>query len=359
MDRRPECFTIIRALVAIAVAMSVPLSHAAQPIEVQDAWLKRDCMDKGNSDRLISKDEFEACVRKQIELLPPLDKNRRELFGEQYNPRKYIECRTSPGNRANSACDVYILRRREWPEYWPPGAKRIKWPEAPKESVYRKGMTSKEYWEALCKAEAGEFIYEIAKDVEGFLLIRPRAAETDYVLRDKFVIEDAYGALEFYSTVRERRPGVFFVDRSKNTYRYVEAIVAGPTGTVQRVRHEADLNKLAEYLKTRVNETWGEEVFSQIVEVPAFTSRYGLTWRGIRRDQDIELGVSGGELAIVDLLTGATVALRRGFALDPYGNRGAKNDRWWLASSGCPHLRREFLTLTAFVRKALPPKGLQ
>ena len=324
-----------------------------------DVWLKRNCMDKGTADHPTSAKEFDACVRKLIEPLPALDKNRRELFGEKYDPPKYVECRTRPGNRNNSACNVYILRRREWPEYWPEGAKRNKWPEPPKESVYRKGMTPKEYWQALCKAEAGEFIYKEVKSVDGFLLIRPRGPETDNVFQDKFVVEDAYGALEFYSSGRERRPGVFFIDRSGESYRYVESVITVPLETMRRVRHEVDPVKLSEFLKSKPNGTWGEEDYSRIIEVTAFLSQYGLTWRGIRRDKDIDLGISGGELVILDLTSGETIALRRGFALDPYASRGERARRWWFGSSGCPHLRREFLTLTSFVRRALPPKSYQ
>jgi hypothetical protein len=44
-------------------------------------------------------------------------------------------------------------------------------------------------------------------------------------------------------------------------------------------------------------------------------SRYGITWRGIRRPFDRELGVAGGELAVVDLKTGEILGLRRGFVL--------------------------------------------
>jgi hypothetical protein len=173
------------------------------------------------------------------------------------------------------------------------------------------------------------------------------------------VIEDAYGALEFYSTEREKRPGLFFIDRSRDSYNYVESLIAMPPGGFQMVRHEADLVKLADFLKTRANESWGEDAFSRVVEVAASKSKYGLTWRGIRREHDINLGVSGGELAIVDFATGQTIALRRGFALDPHAHRGTTNQRWWLGSSGCPHARREFLTLTSFVRKALPPRGVR
>jgi hypothetical protein len=358
MNCKSDYLAIIRVLLAIAMIIALPRPGAAQVIDVKEAWLKRNCQDKGTGDHPISKKEFEACVRKLAEPLPPLDNTRRELFGEKYDPRKYVECRINTYH-ANSACDVYILRRREWPEFWPDGAKRIKWPEAPKQNVYRKGMTSKEYWEALCKVEAGEFIYKTVNNVDGFMLVRPRAAETDQVLQDKFVVEDAYGFLEFYSTEREKRPGLFFIDRSKDSYRYVETASAEPSGKLRRIRHEADLAKLAAYFKSKPNEQWGEDQFSRVFDVAAFESRYGLTWRGIRRDNDIELGVSGGELAIVDLVTGETLALRRGFALDPYANRGAQSQRWWLGSSGCPHQRREFSTLTGFVRRVLRPKSFE
>src|SRR5262249_39326701 len=138
VNHKGSSFSIIQVLLPVAFAIAVPCSSAAQSIDVKAAWLKRNCHDKGTADHPLANVEYEACLRKLVEPLPPLDKNRREFFGEQYNPPKYIECKTRPGNRNNSACNVYILRRREWPEFWPPGAEKISWPEAPKESVYRK-----------------------------------------------------------------------------------------------------------------------------------------------------------------------------------------------------------------------------
>lgn len=350
-----------RASAFVALSFAVLLSCwsiGARSFEVEKAWLDRNCLDKGTGDHPLLGSEFEACLRKKIESLPPLDKSRREFFGEQYDPNKYVECRLRPHGRNDSACDVYTLRRRVWPEYWPEDAKRVTWPEAPKESVYRRGMTPKQYWEALCKAEAGEFIYKPVKDVEGFLLIRPRAAETDIAMKDKYVVEDAYGLREFYSRAREKRPGVFFLDRSEKTYRYVEAPVVTSTGERKLVRHEADISKLLDLRRRKAKEQWGEKDFSTIVEVNTFSSRYGLTWRGIRRERDVEFGISGGELAVVDLQTGETLAIRRGFALDPYSAKGANEQRWWLSSAGCPVMARDFLTLTNFMRRVLLPERL-
>jgi hypothetical protein len=259
------------ALLTVLGCLAATPSAAEQRIEVKEVWLKRNCLDKGTGDHPLIGPEFEACLRKKIEPLPPLDKSKREFFGERYDPKRYVACRLRPGGRNDGACDVYVLRRREWPEYWPEGAKRIKWPEAPKESVYRRGMSPKQYWEALCKAEAGEFIYKTVKDVEGFLLIRPRGAETDIAMRDKYVIEDAYGLREFYSRAREKRPGVFFLDRSESTYRYVEAPIFGPAGERKLVRHEADIAKLSDLRKQKANEKWGEEDFSG--DVPEIVER--------------------------------------------------------------------------------------
>jgi hypothetical protein len=351
-------FCSLACAVSVAIVLAVPQVSLAQPVEVREASLKRNCLDKGTSDRPLVGQEFEACLRKQIEGLPALDTTRHEHFGERYDPQKYVECRLQPGNRNSSACNVFILRRREWPEYWPGNAVRPKWPEAPKASVYREGMKPREYWEALCKAEAGEFIHKTVVDVEGFLLVRPRGAETDDAMQDKYVIEDAYGLLEFGYPNREKRPGVYFLSKSRPTYRYVEGGVTTRTGADVRVRHEIDFSRLAELRRLRPDGVWGEKQFTKLVNVETFSSRFGIAWRGISRENDFEMGISGGELAAFDLTSGELVALRRGFALDPYAARGVMDRRWWLSSSGCPVMARESLTLRAFVHKALPPKAI-
>jgi hypothetical protein len=327
-------------------------AQRAASIDIPAKWVEQRCMLRSLSD-----EKFRACVERLIEGLPKLDPAKREHFGQAYDPREYVRCRMKL-ERNQTDCEHFILRRREWPEYWPENAKRITWPDSPKESVYRRGMKPKEYWEALCKAEAGEFIYKTVKDVEGFLLVRPRSAETDDAMRDKYVIEDAYGLREFYSTSLKARPGISFLDRSSKTYRYVEARIILSTGERRNVRHEADISKLRDLRKNKANEKWGEEDFSRIVEVAVFDSRYGVTWRGVRRERDLELGVSGGELAVVDLVSGQTLALRRGFALDPLAAKGERDRRWWLGSSGCPIIARDFVTLIDFVRRVLLPKDL-
>lgn len=315
--------------VATVLATAIPRSDAAQPIDVKDAWLKRDCMDKGNSDQHISKEEFEACVRKQIESLPPLDKNRRELFGEQYDPSKYLACRTKPGNRANSACNVYVLRRREWPEFWPEGAKRIKWPDAPKDSVYRKGMKPREYWEALCKAEAGEFVARTVNEIRGVFGIRPRSNSTDLEKYDRNVLEGAFLATDILDW---NEPEHALVQPYGGRYDFLE----------RRGDKEDEVLQIARIDPSQAKERWQTGREGKFVTIPMVLQRrssklakstHGYTWRGISRERDRENGISGGEMIVVDLRSGEILGIRRGFALSGQGPTSRVN---WATALRCP-----------------------
>ena len=332
---------------AIAIAYASPSISA--DVDVQPKWLEQRCMLRSISDR-----QFEACVRALVANLPKLDPNRREHFGEKYDPKAYVACRLRL-ERNQTDCEHFILRRREWPEYWPEGAKRVKWPDPPKESVYRRGMKPKEYWEALCKAEAGEFVYRTVKDVEGFLLVRPRGQESDYALADRNSIEDAYGLLEFALGDDDPRPGKRFFRRDEANYSFIESARTGARGDVVWLRHSLDTGRLDALRKSRTG-PWDDTDFTSLGEVPLPIATYAVTWRGIRRERDLELGVSGGELAISDLRTGAVLAIRRGYALDGFAARGVTNRTNWRSASGCPLMMREPSTMRAFVNKVLAPK---
>ncbi len=49
----------------------------------------------------------------------------------------------------------------------------------PADSGYKPGMTSQEYFDHLCKTEAGEFIYKTVENVEGLYMMRPRESAKD------------------------------------------------------------------------------------------------------------------------------------------------------------------------------------
>ena len=82
-------------------------------------------------------------------------------------------------------------------------------------------------------------------------------------------------------------------------------------------------------------------------------SRYGLTWRGITRPHDRELGVVGGELIALDIQTNEVLAVRRGYAASGGKTRETVAGIWWLSAAKCP------ATLSGvkptFVHKVLKP----
>jgi hypothetical protein len=250
----------------------------------------------------------------------------------------------------------------------------IKWPDAPREQVYRSGMSPLEYWRALCKAEAGEFIYKTVPKVTAIYQVRPRAKESEYAYRDRYAMEDPYGYIESESGTLDNIPAVngpgFGSRKSPGTYPVFETPILendiprvaqkyyGPT-LFQPVPPGKPYQRFFGYDR-RDRKTRQLEYVSQL------ESRYGWTWRGIRRPQDREVGVAGGELAVVDLKTGEILGLRRGFAL---GALEAGKPVNWFHGNVCPeyHLmpgigqirnrNKDFDFSLWFINKVLVPVG--
>jgi len=127
------------------------------------------------------------------ERLEPLDPGRRDWYGEFYDPKEYHECRARVDAR-DTQCEYLKLRRIEALEFWPhPNVAKPQLPDEPKPRVYRWWMSSKQYFEALCKSEAGEIVYRTVKDVESVYRIRGRWTASTYAQRDRYVMEDPYG----------------------------------------------------------------------------------------------------------------------------------------------------------------------
>ncbi len=63
----------------------------------------------------------------------------------------------------------------------------------PEDSGYKPSMTPEQYFDHLCKTEAGEFIFKTVENVEGLYMMRPRKYATDYELEHLYAMEDPYG----------------------------------------------------------------------------------------------------------------------------------------------------------------------
>ncbi|MFN0298753.1 MAG: hypothetical protein ACKVQU_00205 [Burkholderiales bacterium] len=275
----------------------------------------------------------------------PPEKN--DWYGEFYNERQYAQCQAmtpeGTGRRdGDITCEYKRLTRVEEPEHWPyPNAPKPKWPEPPNPPVYRWGMSSKAYFEALCKAEAGEFIYRTVENVEGFYQIRPRKQASWNALQDRYVMEDPYGHTDWEAD----DPASAFLHESairrEVPYSFVEApprkldihpayeksfhpsrLVAPPMGSIVERYFSSDGSTSASIRK---------EYDTKL------KSRYGFTWRGIKRPRDREMGIAGGELIVVDLQTSEILAIRRGFARS--GDARPRSGINWESTWVCPRLR--------------------
>ena len=255
------------------------------------------------------------------------------------DPVRYETCYAK--NFVGAECDAWRVTSQANPEYWPyPNVPAFKWPDAPQQRIYKPGMSRVEYFEALCNVEAGEFINKTVK-AEGIYMIRPRMEETDNQIKNRYGIEDPYGYGQGDEWTR-RAPGMMIgpIEHSKLStpnFRFVET----PQIPVNIPPTSFEYYDESLFAKPKPSERFREFTRTNVSDQKTLKSRHileissaaGFTWRGIRRPYDRELGISGGELAVVDLRTNEVLGIRRGFIL---GNRLVGGGMWWLTGNVCP-----------------------
>lgn len=253
----------------------------------------------------------------------------------------------------DTACDILKLKPAD-PQATEEGrfAQSIKIPNpVPGDSGYMPGMTPGQYFDHLCKTEAGEFIYKTVENVEGFYLMRPRERATDYEMEHLYGLEAPYVEVhgEYYS------PEEYFVQPHMGKYQFLEVPVAKSQDASSYRRYYRDNNAHpGKQYQTAIN---GKAIFVPYVvaevQTNALKSEYGVTWRGITRPHDRELGIAGSELIVLNLETNEILAVRRGFKR----TGGVRNltGIWWLAGQTCPKLSER--PDHWFLRDILRPAG--
>lgn len=275
------------------------------------------------------------------------------------------------------------------PWYFPdPKVPPPRFPEAHPDAAYKEGMTSREYFEHLCKLEAGEFISRTVEGVDGIYLLRPRFEPREILLTQREAMEDPFSAVAYdgmYYSVFHRAYTLAVQDQSReNEFRFVpersykftekpyleERDVFGAQSHYKNAvfnkisdRHDPPnfdnpyvgdeklrraTEKQGRYLRYVRN--WpieykvspGGRHFPQngyLIEHRADTlkSRYGVAWRGIQRTRDREMGIGGGELYVIDLATNEILAYRRGFV---WGGKAGDGPVFWRSTMECP---KEFI----------------
>jgi hypothetical protein len=74
----------------------------------------------------------------------------------------------------------------------------------------------------------------------------------------------------------------------------------------------------------------------QTVGVGELKSRYGMTWRGVKRIKDREHTIAGSEWIVFDLKTREVLAVLRNYGLT--GTTSNTPDGiWWLNAMSCPN----------------------
>lgn len=258
-----------------------------------------------------------ACMSGQ-RLPEGVDPAKRDWYGEFFNLDAYAKCRTQVLQN-DMACEYLRLTRVEEPEFWPyPEVPKPKLPEPPNPPVYQPGMTSEEYFKALCEKEAGEFIYKTVENVEGIYQIRPRKRASWDALFDRYVMEDPYG----YTNWEAEDPRTLFIDPPYRSFRFLEL------SDVRKGNRGWFINYTAK----------PPSPSGELDASAKLRSRYAFTWRGIDRPPDRDLSIAGGELIVIDLKTGEVLGIRRGFARSGFV-RNSRSGIQWESAEVCPRLR--------------------
>jgi hypothetical protein len=225
----------------------------------------------------------------------------------------------------------------------------------PEDSGYKPSMTPEQYFDHLCKTEAGEFIYKTVENVEGLYMMRLREQASDDELSHLYALEDPYG----YSVGGDKHPEEHFVQPAMGKYQFLET----PLPKESKAREVVKYRRYYRDEKAHPGKDYPTAINGQFVRVPYIVAEtdtssllglYGFTWRGIVRPHDRELGIAGGELIILDLQANQVLAVRRSFE-----KTGAVRNNltgvWWLTARKCS---KESLKSDAqFINQVMKPAG--
>ncbi len=207
----------------------------------------------------------------------------------------------------------------------------------PEDSGYKPGMTSEQYFDHLCKTEAGEFIYKTVENVDGIILLRPRV-KANYEYSHLYAFEDPFGF--------EAGEG-FFVGPGR--YAYYE------------IPNVASMSQESKYTRYFGYDGRSFKTLQNIHDTHR-KSRYGYTWRGIVRPHDRENGIGGGEVIVVDLETNEVLAVQRGYAKFEIDEEFGLSNAGWrkrcppIQSTGGPY-GHSILKVLKPGRASLPTEG--
>ncbi len=205
------------------------------------------------------------------------------------------------------------------------------------------------YFNHLCSTEAGEWIFKKVQKVEGFYFARPQREPTTDVMTDPYGPEMPWMQRELMLlSDQPLDQGWWFILPPLYNYHFVEQ---PHRATDWQANIKEPYVRLFGYTREPVPVpgvyrvapdpkdwySYRDKTPMQVVGIPALTAKYGYTWRGLKRAQDREHGIAGGELIIYDLQTRDVLAVRRQFLIASHNPRGEGKAMWEVAAR-CPNL---------------------
>ena len=195
-----------------------------------------------------------------------------------------------------TACLMFALKP------WEPGdtpesafAHSIKLPvphDKPK-NIYKQGMSSEDYFKALCKEEAGEWVFRRVEGIKGIRQERP-----------KLMLPLGYSGIVFFASERAH-----YMDSDLQDY-----FVAPPIGRYNFLEiskwPKSSSTDRRQYL--RFSRGSGTAKMEK-TETSDAVANYAFVWRGVRRPFDRENAIDGYEIIIYQVIPFEVLAFRRGF----------------------------------------------
>jgi len=221
----------------------------------------------------------------------------------------------------------------------------------PDDSGYKPGMTPEQYFDHLCKTEAGEFIYKTVENVKGLYMMRPRKSEGN-AGNHLYALEAPYG--RGFGTDHSED---IFIQPAMGKYRFLEL----PSASGENSTSAAKYRRYYRNPNAHPGRDYPTAIYGREVRVPyvvaeektdVLQSHYGFTWRGITRPHDREHGIGGGEIIILDLQTNEVLAVRRGFVLGK-SDPNLITSFSWPTGKVCPG--REAKSDYVFLKEVLNP----
>lgn len=264
---------------------------------------------------------------------------KKEKLGPYLDPSdpEYKDKRKQQGT-----CDILTLKPYD-PLATPEGrfAHSLKLPsphDQPK-NVWRDGMTGEEYFKALCEAEVGEWVFRTVEGVKGIMLLRSRPDENNISMLGEYYVDAESAAVDYAIAGKGAEGYLVKTDR----YEFLEKPTAGNDDKGKYIRFFRDSAQPLDREPYGVGHLTTKERLS----------RYGYTWRGIKRKSAREHGIFGAEIIVLDLQTQEILGFRRVFHRVYFDKQYADKRMMW--PMPCPGDNTAINRGVVFLQQVLVP----